>query len=53
MRTIGVPVKFSETGCRIEKAAPLLGQDTSEVLRELGYGDAEIDSFIESGAVST
>jgi crotonobetainyl-CoA:carnitine CoA-transferase CaiB-like acyl-CoA transferase len=53
IRTIGAPVKFSETGCRIEKAAPLLGQDTSEVLREMGYDDAEIDSFIESGAVST
>ncbi len=53
IRTIGSPVKFSETACRIENAAPLLGQDTRVVLREMGYDDAEIDSFIESGALST
>jgi hypothetical protein len=31
---------------------PLLGQDTREVLRELGYDAEEIDRLIESGAAS-
>jgi crotonobetainyl-CoA:carnitine CoA-transferase CaiB-like acyl-CoA transferase len=50
--TIGAPVKFSETACRITSAAPLLGQDTQQVLRELGYDAEEIDRLIESGAAS-
>jgi crotonobetainyl-CoA:carnitine CoA-transferase CaiB-like acyl-CoA transferase len=35
IRTVGIPVKFSATPGAIRRLAPLPGQDTEEVLREL------------------
>jgi crotonobetainyl-CoA:carnitine CoA-transferase CaiB-like acyl-CoA transferase len=51
MRTIGAPVKFSHTPCRVEKAAPLLGQHARELLAEFGYNEIEIGRLVSSGAV--
>jgi crotonobetainyl-CoA:carnitine CoA-transferase CaiB-like acyl-CoA transferase len=51
VRTIGAPVKFSHTPCRIEKAAPLLGQHARELLAEFGYNEIEIGRLVSSGAV--
>jgi crotonobetainyl-CoA:carnitine CoA-transferase CaiB-like acyl-CoA transferase len=50
VHNIGVSVKLQGTPGRIEKAAPLLGADTREVLAEAGYSDAEIDELLKSGA---
>ena len=50
VRTVGFPVKFSETPASIDRGAPLLGEHTSEVLAELGYTDDEIEELIRSGA---
>jgi crotonobetainyl-CoA:carnitine CoA-transferase CaiB-like acyl-CoA transferase len=50
VRTVGFPVKFSETPTSIERGAPLLGEHTREVLAELGYTDEEIKGLIGSGA---
>ncbi len=50
IRTIGLPVKFSETPGGIRRPAPLLGQHTREVLAEIGYGRDEIDAMLQSGA---
>ena len=49
VRTVGFPVKFSETPTSIERGAPLLGEHTREVLAELGYTDEEIKGLIGSG----
>jgi crotonobetainyl-CoA:carnitine CoA-transferase CaiB-like acyl-CoA transferase len=51
VKTLGHPVKFSETPARITQAAPVLGQHTKAVLTELGYGTAEIEILIGSEAV--
>ena len=51
VRTIGFPVKFSETPVSVEEGAPLLGEHTRDVLVELGYSEEEIEGLIGSGAV--
>jgi crotonobetainyl-CoA:carnitine CoA-transferase CaiB-like acyl-CoA transferase len=38
VRTLGLPVKFSETPGGIRQPAPILGQHTEEVLAEIGFG---------------
>ena len=51
METIGFPVKFSSTPAAIKHGAPRLGEDTKEVLGELGYSEAEVAQLIQEGAV--
>lgn len=51
VRTLGHPVKFTETPANIRRAAPLLGQHSREVLREAGYDDKEIEAMVASGGV--
>ncbi|MCW3979455.1 MAG: CoA transferase [Candidatus Bathyarchaeota archaeon] len=48
-RTIATGVKFSETPATIDVLPPELGGDTVEVLRQIGYGDEEIEQLIEEG----
>jgi formyl-CoA transferase len=42
MKTLGVPIKLSETPGAVTRAAPTLGQHSDEILCELGYSPAEI-----------
>jgi len=51
VKTLGHPVKFSETPASIRSAAPVLGQHSREVLSEAGYDAAAIDAMITAGAV--
>jgi crotonobetainyl-CoA:carnitine CoA-transferase CaiB-like acyl-CoA transferase len=51
MKTLGPPIKFSATPAAVRRAAPLLGQHTREVLREIGYDEAAIDRLQAEGAV--
>lgn len=45
------PFQLEQTPSEIRGPAPYFGQHSREVLRELGYPDADIDSLIEMGAV--
>ncbi len=48
LRTIGAPVKMSETPPVAGRPAPMLGQHTHEVLRGVGYSDAEIEQLLSA-----
>ena len=51
VKTIGHPVKYTETPGGVRRPAPLLGQHSREVLSEAGYAEADIAALIQSGAV--
>jgi crotonobetainyl-CoA:carnitine CoA-transferase CaiB-like acyl-CoA transferase len=50
-KALGCPLHFSKTPTAVKRPAPLLGEHTREVLREIGYQDAEIDRFVTEGVV--
>lgn len=45
VRSLGNPIKMSRTPARVRSAAPLLGGDSVAILTELGFSEAEIESF--------
>lgn len=48
--TVGCPMKFSAFTPEI-KSAPLLGEHSEQVLKELGYNDEQIAHMRQSGAI--
>jgi crotonobetainyl-CoA:carnitine CoA-transferase CaiB-like acyl-CoA transferase len=50
LEVAGAPYHFDGEPVRAHRAPPLLGQQTEEILGELGYGAEEIVALIESGA---
>ena len=51
VRTLGLPIKFSDTPGGPRRGAPLLGEHTREVLAEHGFAPQEIDQLVAEGAV--
>ncbi len=51
VRQLGTPVKLSDTPAEFRSFAPLQGQHTDDILRELGYTDQQIEALRSSGAV--
>jgi crotonobetainyl-CoA:carnitine CoA-transferase CaiB-like acyl-CoA transferase len=52
-RLFGIGAKLSETPGIIRRPAPLLGQHTSEVLRELGYSEEKIEALKTAKVIYT
>jgi formyl-CoA transferase len=51
IKLVGIPYKFSATPLAIRRHPPTLGEHTEEVLRELGYSEAEVAALRAEGAI--
>ena len=51
VRVAGPALQMSETPLAVQGPSPALGQHNEEVLSSLGYSDAEIVAFRESGVI--
>ena len=51
LRTLGTPIKMSDTPLNPRRRAPLLGEHTDDVLAEAGYSADEIEQLRSTGAV--
>ena len=51
VKQIGPAIKFSDTPFHFRNFAPVLGEQTEDLLREVGYSQQEIAALEQSGAV--
>ncbi|MFV0282409.1 MAG: CaiB/BaiF CoA transferase family protein [Castellaniella sp.] len=51
VKTPGFPIKFSRTPSKVARGAPLAGEHTREILRELGMQATEIDQLLASEVI--
>jgi len=51
MKTLGLPIKSSGELCSIRMAAPWLGQHSAEILRDIGYTEADVNALFARGVV--
>jgi crotonobetainyl-CoA:carnitine CoA-transferase CaiB-like acyl-CoA transferase len=51
VKTIGLPVKFSETPGEVRSGAPVYGEHTREVLAEHGFDQTQIEALEQEGAI--
>lgn len=50
-KVLALPVHLSRTPARVERAAPMTGEHTREVLASLGYDTATMDSLLAAGVL--
>jgi crotonobetainyl-CoA:carnitine CoA-transferase CaiB-like acyl-CoA transferase len=53
IKQVGIPFKMSGTQPEIRSMAPLTGQNTAEILAELGYSKTDIKKMKDAGFVKT
>lgn len=53
LRTLGNPTSWSRSACVEPSPARRLGEDSADILRELGWSDAEIDDLVQSHGTAT
>ena len=47
----GIPIKFSKTPGKIDGYAPMLGENTEDILREIGYTDEKIKELYKNSVI--
>ena len=50
--TPGFPYRFSATPAEVYRGAPLTGEQTREILADLGWDDESVDGLAERGVVA-
>ena len=53
VKQLGSPMRLSDTPTQMARAGPLLGEHSTEVLRELGYSQQEIRQLHGAGVIRT
>jgi CoA:oxalate CoA-transferase len=51
VKIVGSPIKFSRTPAVVEKSAPMLGENTHEILLGLGYSEEKIRTLAENKVI--
>ncbi len=51
VRQIGIAIKLSDTPGSVRRPSPLLGEDTDEILLNLGYAPEETKRLRKSGII--
>jgi len=51
VKTLGLPVKFSQTPGKVRTGAPVYGEHTRDILRGHGFGDEEIAALEAEGVI--
>jgi formyl-CoA transferase len=52
VRQAGIAIKLSDTPGSIRRVAPAIGEHTEDVLRTLGYGEADRARLRQAGVVA-
>ena len=52
VRGLGSPLRLARTPVRLQRAGPLLGEHSGEILREAGYTDSEIAQLTAEGTIA-
>jgi crotonobetainyl-CoA:carnitine CoA-transferase CaiB-like acyl-CoA transferase len=50
-RYLRQPVRFEDTPASLRRIPPRLGQQTEEILADVGFGEADIAKLREEGAI--
>ena len=53
VKTLGLPIKFSQTPGKVRTGAPLYGEHTAAILSAYGFDADEIATLQQEGAVAT
>jgi formyl-CoA transferase len=51
IQNIASPIKYSKTALKIRSLAPKIGQNTTNILKNLGYSELEIRDFKKKGII--
>jgi crotonobetainyl-CoA:carnitine CoA-transferase CaiB-like acyl-CoA transferase len=51
MRHVGPPLRLAGTPATAHRAAPLLGEDSQQVLRDMGWSQEEVAAMVERGVL--